>query len=454
MKILLTVLAFFTFASPSLAQTVHEIRRLDLRLEVPAGCKVSEEILDNIPTTRIKAEDQTFEILIQRIASPKKVVDGKTVAVIGAPAVAEYVRDLILDGVPDSRVLFQESGRTIRNGRTDRPVEQFYILEPRPGGDSIVQGRTLFPIGGEEYAAFSLYCIESEFVAKGRPAYERVLETVEFIDPADAQAQRLLMIEAGQQVMGQLSRSHLEEVVRANAERWERFYRIDEAGMEQELGFRVIRASRGFRGELDPGKPRERWNTSDRQEGYILRIDLRLLGEENRVTNASSIFFLSDDEQQEAWHITTEVRAQPVPIRATEIGMRDGEFMQVKIQDAGAQPLRVNPVIEGRGYLPQVKAYLLGPLLVKVGIAIETGFYCYQSAHQTIELRRDLLERTADGSRWKITTRLTADTPPQVSIYDDEGNRLRTTYADGSIWEPIEARRLAELWQRKNLPLK
>lgn len=454
MKNFLTALAFLAIVSPSIAQTVHEIGRLDLRLEVPTGCVVSEETLDNIPTTRIKAEDQTFEILIQRIASPKRVVGGETVAVIGAPAVAEYVRDLILDGVPDSRVLFQESGRRIQNGRTERPVEQFYILEPRPGSGSIVQGRTLFPLGGEEYAAFSLYCIESEFVGRGRPAYEQVLETVEFIHPADAQAQRLLAIESGQRVMAQLSGSHLAEVIKSNAERWERFYRVDDAGREQELGFRVIRASRGHRGDLDPGKPRERWSTSDQQEGSLLRIDLRLLGEGNQVTNASSIFFLSDDEQQEAWRITTEVRSQPVPIRATEIGMRDGQFMQVMIHDAAAQPLRVNPIIEGRGYLPQLKAYLLGPLLVKAGIPIETGFYCYQSVHQTIELRRDSLERTSDGSGWKITTRLTADTPAQVSIYDDEGNRLRTTYADGSIWEPIEARRLAELWQRKNLPLK
>ena len=40
-----------------------------------------------------------------------------------------------------------------------------------------------------------------------------------------------------------------------------------------------------------------------------------------------------------------------------------------------------------------------------------------------------------------------------ISLFNDQGDLIRTELSDGSIWEPIDPKALVRLWRDKNLPL-
>ncbi|CAN0593237.1 unnamed protein product, partial [Laminaria digitata] len=71
-----------------------------------------------------------------------------------------------------------------------------------------------------------------------------------------------------------------------------------------------------------------------------------------------------------------------------------------------------------------------------------------------ITLRWDIVEKPQDTPDLvRITTKVSSDTPPTVSIYNAKGDLIRVRLSNGRIWEPIELDRLINLWQKKGLPL-
>jgi hypothetical protein len=193
------------------------------------------------------------------------------------------------------------------------------------------------------------------------------------------------------------------------------------------------------------------------QQGVVVRIDARIL-EDDRIVDSQSTFFMAPDRADEVWTIAMSIKADKAKTTHTETGARSGDSMTVRVESPGRPVQNVRPQIAGEGYISRVEAFLMPQIIVRSGIASVFGFYSYQSQAQTIQFRRDSLERTtpADSkvpeAAWKLSTRLSEDQPEQVSYFSKDATLLRTELGSGAIAEPTSGDRLLQVWKSKGLP--
>ncbi|MDX2017452.1 MAG: hypothetical protein SFY95_07425 [Planctomycetota bacterium] len=335
-----------------------------------------------------------------------------------------------------------------------RPAERFYVLLPDPAGkNGAVKGYTALKASPERFVVLELRTTEPK-LAEARAVYEAVLSKLEFVDATDVATSRAVAVQAGTKLFASLSTDRYESVFKDNSERWERLFRpARDGGEEQEIAYRRIRASLGQRGALDPKKRPADYTATERQEGYVVRIDARVL--QGGVTiDSESIFFLSKDKADEAWTVRIAARQGQQTSITTQTGARSGTSMNVDTVGSGQANTNATPKIPEEGYLSNVEAFLLPQFLAAAGAPSDYGFYVWQPAAAKVRLRRDAMELDPDNARrWKIITRRTEDDAPETTILTREGKLVRTTLPDGSTWEPTTLSELQKIWRNKKLPM-
>jgi len=458
-------------ATPALAQVEmspepYHIRSLGLSFHLPIGAHAQTSQMSGQVSVSILPSDSTWRLTIQ---TPRTRDPDLTPKAVVARVVQELLDSVAIQG-PDLKQI-KTAGRVIE--RTDDLVigstaaSRAYVLLPRgPDRPSLVRGFTAFQVEPGRFVTFDLMTAQPEF-ERARPIYEAVVGTARFEDPGRLATARAAAVRAGLTLLQGLNRSDFEAIVTANPDRWERLYATDPtSGEDSEFGYRRIRTSLARRGELDPRKPRSRWTASDQTEGYMVRIDARFLAKDlttdtYEVFDSSGSFFLSVDRSEESWILKTTSRGRGGPATWTEVGARitnkAGQVsLSVTTTGPGSAPQTIRPLVQGEGYISRVEAYLLPQILVRSGIAADYGFYVYQSSEQVgaVRLRRDALEQPQDmPGVWRLTTRLSEDTPEQVSLLQSSGQLIRTTLADGRVWEPVTPERLLQIWKAAHLPV-
>ena len=113
----------------------------------------------------------------------------------------------------------------------------------------------------------------------------------------------------------------------------------------------------------------------------------------------------------------------------------------------------IKPLIEGEGYISRALVWLLPPLLVHKRAPADYGFYHYRSTTRGITFREDSLDRDPNNPDiWRVTSRISEDSPPQITSLGPDGRLLSTDLPEGRVWVPIELSELRTLWDRKGLP--
>lgn len=341
------------------------------------------------------------------------------------------------------------------------PAARFYVRTPAgTGRNQVVRGYTVVGIGGGRFIVFDLTTPLSSFDAV-RPLYEAMIATAEITDPTRLAESRARVVTAGVELLASLKPEDYDAAIASMQDQWFRLYRPAPTAADAdatEIGYMRVRAKRGQRGELD-GAASANWGELERQQGYIVRIEARQL-QGDQVVDSIGQYFMSLDRKEEMWALRLAARnlsSRRVVQSLTEIGARSGTSMSVTVSGS-TEPRSISPFVPDTGYLNQVEMFLLPALLVRSkagdGQAREVGFYTYQSEFNNVRLRRDAVR--ADASRLgaiRITTQTSEDRDPIVSIYNQRGELIQTTTADGSVREPIELPRLMDLWKRKNLPI-
>ncbi|MEX2217894.1 MAG: hypothetical protein WD749_03965 [Phycisphaerales bacterium] len=400
-------------------------------------------------TARAVAED-VLEQLKRSVGELNRTVDAKgtlTEKLVSTRAqVIEEVRDLTITAEPQHT----------------RPAARFYVR--LPGGDkrpAIIRGYTVFRTEPGRFVTFDLTTTEPAF-ARAKQAYETSIATARFVDAGAMLAARGAAVEGGIALIGGLSPAEFDATVNRMKDQWYRLSRRAPGAPEldtEEIGYRRVRAWRGKRGEIDPTKTPGRFKGPDHQEGYLLRIDARVLSEGN-IVDTVGVYFMAPDRSEEAWSLQTAVRTpdRAKPFTASEIGARTGPAMSVVITGDAREAKRIEPLVPRHGYLNQLEAFLLPQLLIGRQKPAEMGFYAYNSERESIALRRDVLGQPDARGNWQITTRMREDADPQVSVYNAKGDLTQTAFKpdpDGRVrmWTPITLQRLADLWRAKGLPM-
>lgn len=343
------------------------------------------------------------------------------------------------------------------------PADRFYMLVPDGVGDErVLRGYTVVRSSPSQFVVFEFMSAMVNWDIN-QHIYETIVAGADFVDPIALEAARGRAVMRGAAVLREFSLSDYEKAVEKNSDRWERLFTPASTGSDMdatEHGYRRIRAWKGPRGSMKDGLSPSKYSPAEREDGFIVAVDSRLLQPDGSTIDAASRYFMSLDGAREAWTILMTARGLPgsgptrPPPTYAETGARDGDSMQIAIMAPGEPASEVRPIIKGGGYISQVQAFLIQNLLLAEEIADEFGFYAYQSSERQINLRRVTLDHPPEApSQWRIAMTLREHEPPQVSIFGADGTFIRTLLPDGKMWAPTTVQRLGELWRYKGLPM-
>ncbi len=338
----------------------------------------------------------------------------------------------------------------------EHEASRVYVEIPRTNAEGEIRGYTVFRPEPGRFVLFELFTTSDQFDA-ARVAYETMVSTARFADAGELDLKRAAKIKAGAEAIASLTADDYREIFGSFGQRWERLSRPGRSGDEadaEEFGYRRVRAWIGRRGELEPDKPEDKWTDAEREPGYLLRVDARLL-ENGMTVDSRGIYFLSIDKDREIWSLRMALRREGAkPSEWRETGIRDKQSMVVRVEQDGASPRVIRPLMQGEGYISMVEAQVLPQLLIRAGVPADFAFYAYQSQAETISLRTDSLRMPLgpDG-QIEIITQPREGGPNQTAVYAPDGSLIRVERPDGRVWEPTEHRRLMSLWRSKGLPL-
>lgn len=471
----LTVLltAIFGPCGPTIAQTgpssvvmAEEPLALDpvgLEVQIPSDAVGFRADRGEVPTLEVSPSLGHWFLLIQapqRRATQARVSSGGELPVdeltdrILDNLRASYRVDQSSDAAFESRakVLVRETGLTVAG----RPASRFYVQFPE-GDRERLRMYTLVDAGAGQMVSFDLMCDPAD-EREARLAYLAVLASAQFSGNTEVAAARAVAIETTEALIASLTASDYERAMAQVNERWDRLSEPAGTGLamdDTERGYRWIRAWRGQQGEINPERSEESWSEDDRREGYLVRMDGRMVerGASGRFTliDTRVICFMSLDRQHEAWTASTTFRpAGQDPVTNTEFGVRNGSEM--KIARRGATSNTFQPVVPPRGYVTQVEFYLLPQLLVGQGARATYGAYAYAIGDTSVRYRQFELEPAAGANAaWRLTTEL-GERSRSISLYDSSGGFIGSDRGDGARWTPSTKGDLLELWRQKGLP--
>ncbi len=452
------------------ADPVH-VEGVGISIHIPVGALTENSVYQKRATTTIQLPENLGAVVLQERRTKKLALTTEEVAdeiITQLLALTPWLDGKINEQTGEDEIAIVGTRAHVMSRDKAKSIDTYtadhaYVAIPREGTNEFtVRGSTLIKTGPGRFILIELFTSLSKF-DRAREAYEVMLATVKIDDPTKSASRRAAEIAMGTRILDRLTESDYRQVFEQNAERWERLYRQSPSGStsdDEEIGYRRIRAHIGQRGELSSSKPKDLWTETEKDPGYIVQIDARIL-DQGSIIDTRATYFLALDFNEEAWVVnlsmtgpTDQFGTPGKKTRWQEIGARRGTDMSVRIVPHSADATKIRPQIRGEGYISVVQSYLLPQLLVQVGIPGDMAFYAYQTTSGTIRLRTESLSQSDKGRKlWKLNTRLNADAEPQETIITPEGKVLRTTFPDGRRWETLPLDQLVRLWKRKGLPL-
>ncbi len=444
---------------------------IGLEVQLPEGCVADAGSPDSAIRATIRPNDADWFVSIQSLvstageASAPQLTDDllhrlrKQFGVVRTyedPQTKERKEELI-----DTRVRTVQ--RTPNLIVADLPAERAYVSVPQfSGSQERFLGYTVIETTPTEYVVFELSSPVSE-IGVAKATYEMIIASSVFNDANAEIANRAKRISRGIEVLASIDRDTFEHVIALNHNRWERLYEPGPDGLEDtdiEIGYRQIRCWKGVRGELDPTKPPATFDQTERDEGYLLQMNVRVLqqvgpnAQDREPVDTTALYFQSLDGRSEAWRINMTRRANFQTATFREIGARHDASLKIHIEGPATPPTEIRPIFSTEGYISQISAILLPQLLATAGLPGEYAFYAYRTVDQKVRMREDTL-KPIEGRLgvYSLETVFRDEIPPQVTLLREDGTVIRTAMPDDRVWESTTLQRLSKLWRRKGLPL-
>jgi hypothetical protein len=440
-----------------LTNTPFELSGIGMSFRLPLGATATTRRIANEAEAEIVGPDAAYRITISSRASSNTRLTGQQAAesILTSLAAAYGINDA---GDPGRTI-----GTLARELRTLEPVafsggqaHRFFIQQPAgPGTDESVRGVAVVDLGQGRMLVWDAQA-PADRATTLADTFDAMLGSVAFADPERRFADRGIAIAAGQRVLAEVSPEDLSAIVAAHGERWYRLHDPAAGATDREVGYRRVTAWLGPRTDLNASGPR---SGEDSSLGLLVRIEARTLGPRpergTRTTyDSRGTYWVSADLREEAWELTVAVRDADRVTTLGELGARDGDTeLVVSTQSPSAPSQSTRHRIDGEGYLPAPMAILLPHLLASTRTAGDFGFYAYRADTSTITYRQDSLRHAEGAEGWKLTSRVSPESPELARYLDADGRLVKEQLPDGKVWEPIELSRLAELWRAAGLPM-
>lgn len=308
----------------------------------------------------------------------------------------------------------------------------YFPTQQREGGNRV------FGLGLVKIDPFTVVVLHLEGGVESfegdRAAFEAMVRSIEFANPADLDRVRTAWVKAGERWLSGVDHDSLQKAM--IPEQWLRI--VDTQG--NDVGYARIR---------------QRLDTMLGIEGIHIEVNSRIqAGPESYDTE--SFFFQGEDGSVELWSVRTAQRSddknQPRlrsntrpsgPQVVSETGLRSGGRIKVKRQAPGEVDELEWPT-PPNAYLSQVDLQLL-PALLPRNRQNEFGFYAYSTSKGRITLRTIQIYPTDDGG-YVVRERPSPERDEQISRYDERGRLIRREMADGMVMLPATAEEMRAIW--------
>ncbi len=464
---------FSTLAQPELSDTEITRPAVGLHTTLPVGATRTSYVIAGRGTDRITLPGIAALVNL----SDRQIAVPKTLKQVADSIIRDHLSAVSSLGVdpdgPGENTLNLQTARGRLLSRETREIngwaaEVLYLQIASVGGEDSAYGYAVFMPTDTTVALFALQTTISD-LAKAKPYFELMVDSTRIVDPTDAAARRAMGVEAGIAFFQSLTADDFEAVLAQLGKDWryERFSKPAATGDESdatELGYRRTRFLLGTRGDLKTGADRGSSGPGDRQKGYLVFQEARILHDE-QIIDVAAGYFVSPDRSLESWTIRQSIkgsspgssslrddlREQSVVV---ETGVRNRADLTISRRSGGSPVKTIHPAIEGAGYISRAEVLLLPYLLMHKGGAGDHRFYAFNQAADRVTLRVDMLEApTPERPTWVHTSSPSEGSPGQTATYSGRMELVKAERGDGQVWEPITLRRLYDLWTEKGLPL-
>jgi len=425
---------------------------LGVTLYHPRGAEVIPTRADQTVTITVRdtSDPPTYQMQIQRMIM--RGLTDPTPRGVAAELLRTFRRnDPAIDVIDDAPR--QVSGKT------------GHLLTLRNAND--VGGYLIAPGGDDRYFVIRWNTIPEEF-DQLRPTIEGMFQCLQLSTDREIKALREAQESLALQAIQSFTPERLREVAADAEGAWFRIYRPDPSGdptRDEEIGYFELTVSEGRRGALTPARDPDDYTAVERESGMLVSIEARYLESLNpvRVADLQARLWTRWDRTDEAWTIRVTRRQGESTFTEAETAVWVSETGYQKLQVSKnvdrmrSHDSRAWNILPEYPYLRQAEVYVLGSLLPRDGSITGTmAFRAYDVTTWNMEelpIRLDTWAPATDGSgNWTLRSKPSPDMPEVVSTFDRHGVLLRREKGDGSVTEPIELRRLADLWKRKGLP--
>jgi len=440
-----------------LSITPTDLDSLGARVFLPVDASAQTTIIPGGKSkTVIAPEDQTWLIqMFVSISGNKSLTptDALTAVVEQRKAQLGGVR---ADGKPAS--LVQEAHRVDNLVLAEMPASRAYVYEPMDTSVPVT-GYTLVNTAPGRFLVIQLDCARDAF-EKARSVYETVCAATQFPATHELDTERSAAITAGRTFLATIVAEDLDHALDPTPQ----FFRIyipgpnDSPNDAREVGYQKISIRKGQLGELsDPdGKKKSSWNVDEREFGYLVRVDARML-QDQWVFDSRALFFLSLDRQRESWSILVEQKTGSSVSKSTQTLVRSGTRLSVRTERPGLPPEAKDYDLPEDQYISAVERYMLPKIVAHkvepdAPTLLDMAFYTFDTARGNVTLRHETFDRAEKGY-WTCETIPSEDQPSWTSTYTTDGELITRLMPPLQVMEPSTSERISSLWKNKKLPI-
>lgn len=341
-----------------------------------------------------------------------------------------------------------------------RPAHVFYVSVPIASGGSGISGTLLVATEPDNYLVFSIVSVEDSF-SQVRALLDMAFGTVVFANKGAILEERATLLGRGEAIAASIT----PDALRATFTAEPLFYRMwkpDEGGAPKEVGYVIIRAREGKRGEIDASKTVQSLKDADALAGLLTTVDARIIvnGDASHTLDVQSRYFVSFERDSESWSIRSTQRHRAATRSTAQTGLREPPTVGaprpvLRVISASREGMTREPVEWDvpPAYLSQAELVVLGQLLPRNDRVktIEFLDYAFDQRDEKMPQRRETWSRTPSG--WRLETRIGASPDKLVQEFDKDGVRVKRVDPDGTVTERITLEALRALWKSKGLPV-
>jgi hypothetical protein len=338
-----------------------------------------------------------------------------------------------------------------------------YVQRSNDQGQSYITGWLVLPSGERTFLVFVIQTLP-EHLAALRPLLASSFATIALRSSEELASERKVRLDAGRALVESITPQRLKTMI--GLSQWYRIYApvTLDGKPATERGYSLLEVLEGKKGALNPKRDEKTYTPDEHKPGIMIRIQGRVVMNAERGLYYDSIahYWMAWDQSEEAWSILGTQRQGDAEQSEAETGVRTA-------YTPAAPPPRLTVIKSDNAtnsrepyewdvpevYLSQPIGWLLGRLLPKDAASDqELAYYFYNFSNRVpqISQRVDVWGPADDRKgNFKLTTRLTSDSAPIISLYGADGSLIRRTHADGSITEPTTLESLRKLWKSKGL---